>query len=215
MLRIHFVLIGEGSSDAGLIPHLEKLCIEAGADEVSGTSPDFQRINESVGSDIEAKIRATLALEPSANLIFIHRDADSRNPEPRYSEIVLAVQSSGYTSSYVAVVPVQETESWLLLDEREIRQVAQKPNGRRRLYLPRPRGVERVANAKEKLQDTLVVACELSGRRLDRFKRNFPVYRKLLLQRLPIGGPLNQVRSWVRLRRDLERALQALRDSSI
>ncbi len=213
MLRIHFVLIGEGSSDTGLIPHLEKLCIEVGADEVSGTSPDFQRISEAVSSSIETKIKATLILEPSANLIFIHRDADSRDPQPRYSEIISAVQTSGCTRSYIAVVPVQETEAWLLLDEQAIRQIAQRPNGRRDLNLPRPNRVESIANAKERLQDTLVTACELGGRRLDRFKKKFPTHRQLLLHRLPIGGPLEQVISWRRLREDLRQSLQALRSS--
>jgi hypothetical protein len=210
-MRIHFVLIGEGSSDNGLIPHLEKLCIEAGADEVSGTSPDFQRVSELIGSRIEAKIRATFLLEPGANLIFIHRDADSRNPNPRYKEIYLATRAASWTQPYVAVVPVQETEAWLLLDEGAIRQIAQRPSGRGALSLPRPKRVESVASPKEKLQRALISACELKGRRLERFKRNFSAHRQLLLQRLPIGGNLNQVLSWVRLRRDLERVIRRMR----
>lgn len=214
MLRIHFVLIGEGSSDADLIPHLEKLCIEVGADEVSGTSPDFQRLSKPVGAKVEAKIKATLDLEPSANLIFIHRDADSVDPEPRYTEIALAVQASNCARSYVAVVPVQETEAWLLLDEIAIRQVALRPNGKSALNLPKVKTVESVAKAKARLQDTLVIACELKGGRLKRFKKKFPIHRQLLLQRLPIGGPLEQVRSWVRLRETLKQALQAMKSSS-
>lgn len=197
----------------GLIPHLERLCIEAGADEVSGTSPDFQRIPESIGSSVEKKIKATLVLEPSANLILIHRDSDSHDSEPRYLEILSAVQATTYARPYVAVVPVQETEAWLLLDERAIRQVAECPRGRAGLHLPRPNTVENVANPKERLQVALVAACELSGRRLVRFKKRFGAQRKLLLQRLEIGGPLEQVSAWVRLRNDLRQALEVLRAS--
>jgi hypothetical protein len=212
LVQIHFVLIGEGSSDTGLIAYLEQLCIYVGADEVSGTSPDFQRLDERIGTNIEAKMKATLVLEPSANLIFIHRDSDSRNPEPKYVEIALAVEACEYTGSYVAIVPVQETEAWLLLNELAIRQVAQRPNGQIRLNLPRPRRVEALASPKEYLQETLAIACEQRGRRLARFKRDFPTHRRLLLERLPIGGPLEQVPAWLQLREDIRMAIEALRE---
>lgn len=214
MVRIYFVLIGEGSSDVGLIAHLERLCIDVGADEVSGTSPDFQRLDERMGTSVEAKIKATLQLEPNANLIFIHRDSDSRNPERRYAEIHLAVEGCEYDGNYVAIVPVQETEAWLLLDELAIRQIAQRPNGQSRLNLPRPGRVESIASPKEVLHETLSIACEHSGRRLARFKRDFPTHRRLLLERLSIGGPLEHVHSWVRLREDIRAVIHALRELS-
>jgi len=212
-MRIHFVLIGEGTSDSGLIPHLEELCIFAGADEVSGTSPDFQRLRMPVGGQVESKVRATLLLEPNANLIFVHRDADSRDPEPRYAEISQAINAAHCTKPHVAVVPVQETEAWLLLDENAIRLTAENPRGRRNLGLPRATRVEIVARPKERLQRTLVSASERSGRRLERFKRDFPTHRRLLLQRLPIGGPLNSVSSWVRMREDLENTIRIMNDA--
>ncbi len=212
-MRIHFVLISEGSSDNGLIPHLEQMCIDAGVDEVSGVSPDFRRLGETIGSRIEAKIRATLLLEPNANLIFIHRDADSRNPEPRYREISEAICASDCAQPYVPIVPVQETEAWLLLDEQAIKKIAQKPNSRRALHLPAARRVESVANPKERLQRALTLACGMTGRRLERFKKSFPIHRQLLLQQLPIGGALSQVQSWVRLRDDLRRAIETLRET--
>ena len=210
-MRIHFVLIGEGSSDSGLIPHLEELCIDAGADEVSGTFPDFQRLRMPVGGRVESRVRATLFLEPSANLIFVHRDADSRDPEPRYLEISAAIDGAGCTRPFVAIVPVQETEAWLLLDEDAIRLTAERPTGRRPLNLPRASRVETIAQPKERLQRALVSACQLTGRRLARFKKEFSAHRRPLIQRLPIGGPLHSVQSWVRVREDLEHVLTELR----
>lgn len=210
-MRIHFVLVREGSSDNSLIPHLESLCIDAGADEVSGTAPDFRRLPDSVGAKVESKIKATLILEPTANLIFVHRDSDVRDPEPRYAEISGAVRAAGCLKPHVAVVPVQETEAWILLDEQTIRLVARKPRGTAALNLPRPNRIESLARPKERLERTLAVASELTGRRLSRFKRDFPVHRGLLLQRLPISGPLEQLDSWVRLRNDLHDVFTAMR----
>src|SRR5437879_761987 len=94
MTIVHFVFIGEGSSDDGLIPHLRNLCIELGADEVTGVPLDFQRLDDHIGSTVESKLRAALQLEPNANLYYLHRDADSRDPQPRYNEISAAVAAT-------------------------------------------------------------------------------------------------------------------------
>ncbi len=213
-MRIHFLLVAEGSSDDGLIPHLENLCIELGASEVTGTSLDFQRLDMPVRKTVSAKLQAALQLEPTANLIFIHRDADSQDPEPRYKEISDAVTKCGLQKPWVSLVPVQETEAWLLLDEAAIRMVAGRPRGHRPLGLPRPSEVEEVANPKEKLREVLARASDLSGRRLARFRRDFPNHRRLLLQRIPTGGVLFELQSWVRLRNGLEQALTNLREST-
>lgn len=183
-MHIDFALIGEGPSDYGLIDHLSQLCLEAGAEEVTGTVPDFHRLPD-VAHTVEAKLRATIQLAPNANLIFIHRDADSRDVTPRYAEITRAVGNCALTTAWVAVVPVQETEAWLLLDESAIRSVAGKPNGRADLNLPRPRMVENIANPKEHLRNAIVVASELRGRRLNDLRRNFSTHRQILLRRLP------------------------------
>src|SRR4028119_872308 len=130
MVEIYFLFIGEGSSDEALVPHLEDICIRAGADEVSGVAPDFARLGRKVGHDVASKLEAALLLEPTANLLFVHRDADSRDPEPRREEIERAIERHAIQVSHVCVVPVQELEAWLLLDEAEIRRVAENPNGR-------------------------------------------------------------------------------------
>lgn len=209
-MRIHFVLVGEGTSDDGLIPHLENLCIHLGADEVTGTGVDFRRLGQAIGHSLQAKLGAAIQLEPDANLYFLHRDADSPDPAPRYAEIANAVEAVELTQEWVALIPVQETEAWLLLDEAAIRMVARKPRGRVTLNLPRASQVESVASPKERLQEILVAASEASGRRLEKFRRDFPSQRRILLQRLPVGGRLAEVNSWVRLQSDLAAAIAKL-----
>lgn len=209
-MRVHFVLVGEGTSDDGLIPHLENLCIHLGADEVTGTAVDFRRLDQPVGHSVEAKLRAAVQLEPEANLFFLHRDSDNPDSTPRHGEIATAVGAVGLVQEWVAVVPVQETEAWLLLDESAIRIVAGKPRGRVPLNLPRAGQVESVPNPKERLQDALVNAAEVKGRKLAKLKRDFPDHRRILLQRLPIRGKLLEVPSWVRLEADLVATIQRL-----
>jgi hypothetical protein len=209
-MRVYFVLIGEGHSDEGLLSHLENLCIEAGADEVTGIVPDFRRLPEAVGRTVEEKLRATLILEPGANLILIHRDADSRNAEPRYREISTAVAQCNLTKQWAAIVPIQETEAWLLLDEVAIRRIAGKPNARHALYLPTSHNVENVAQPKERLQRALTDAAQLTGRRLHQLRRDFPTHRRILLLNLSISGPIREVPSWRRMRDDIHSALQRL-----
>ncbi|HEY0511655.1 MAG TPA: hypothetical protein VGH73_07115 [Thermoanaerobaculia bacterium] len=209
-MRIHFVLVGEGPSDEGLIPHLENLCIELGATEVTGTAPDFQRLESPIRKTVIDKLQAALQLEPTANLFFVHRDADSKNPVPRYTEISTAAGICDLKASWVAVVPVQETEAWLLLDEAAIRSVAGHPRGRSPLGLPHPREVEEIAKPKERLKEVLVIASELSGRRLAKFRKEFSNHRRLLLQRMTSHGALPEVNSWLRLRSDLKQAIRRL-----
>jgi hypothetical protein len=209
-MNIRFVLVSEGTSDDGLIPHLESLCIEAGADEVTGIAPDLSRVPRARGHTLEDRIPVILKLEPQANLLLIHRDADSDCSEQRYAEIRKAVTSCRLEKEYVAVVPVQETEAWLLLDEGAIRAVAEKPNGRNVLNLPRPTNVESVAHPKERLREALTAVAQLSGRRHKRFAADFSSHRRLLLHRLPVGGPLLQVPSWVAMKAAIEEAIGRL-----
>ena len=201
-MRIQFVLIAEGSSDSGMIHHIELLCIHAGADEASGTAPEFSRLS-GIGTSLRDKLQAAMQLEPSANLFLLHRDADSRDSGPRHDEINDAIQANNLRTPCVAVVPVQETEAWLLLDEEAIRRVAANPKGQVPLNLPSPSSVERLANPKERLQQALVDASELTGRRLKSFKARFNTQRRTLLEQLEVGGPLERVPAWTRLREDL------------
>ena len=207
-MNINFVLVAEGASDYALVTHLEALCSYCGATEVTGVALEFERLPASNGRSVVDKLSAAKKAEPGANLFFVHRDADSRDSSSRHQEIQNAVEACQLMANHVAVVPVQETEAWLLLDELEIRRVARKPNGKVLLNLPRPHQVENVANPKERLQAILVDASEASGRRLDKIRRDFSNQRALLMRRLSVDGPLSSVPSWIKMRDDLQRIIQ-------
>ncbi len=202
-MRIHFVLVCEGSSDEALIPHLRALLVDCGATEATGVAPDYSRLPQAISRDLESKIRAALHLEGPADMLFIHRDADSRDPEPRYEEIEKGVTAAGYTEQWIGIVPVQETEAWLVLNEQAIRRVAGRPHGRTRLSLPTPQRVETVAAPKERLFEAIQNASEKKGRRLRQLKRRLPLLRDQLLRELRVGGSLDDVGAWTRLRQDM------------
>lgn len=115
----------------------------------------------------------------------------------------------------VAIVPVQEMEAWLLLDESAIKRVAGRPTNPVNLHLPSALTIESVANPKEILQEAIIIASGTSGRRLERLRADFGHHRRLLLQWLPTYGPLTRVPSWLRMRADLMQALENLAATSI
>lgn len=211
-MRVRFVLVCEGSSDEGLVAHLQSICIERGAAEAIGLAPDFSRLPRAPSKDVKTRILAALALEPSTNVVFVHRDADSRSEEPRINEIAEA--SAGASVPVVPVVPIQETEAWLLLDEDAIRSVVENAHGTVSLGLPRPRDVEKLADPKEKLKEVLAVASGQQGRRLTRTKREFPRHRALLVERLDPGGKITLLSAWQRLLDRTGEAIQRLRDEA-
>lgn len=207
---IRFLFIGEGPFDEHLVPHLRRCCVFAGAAEAEGVTIPWSRIGDRIGRSVAAKVEFGLGSEPSVNLLFIHRDADSQDPEPRHEEIREAVETASSTVPYVAVVPVQETEAWLLLDESEIRLVAENPRGTVTLGIPARGRVESVANPKELLNTAILDASELSGRRYRRMKGKMAQKCAQMLDALDPEGPVCNVPSWSRMYSDLKAAIDAM-----
>ena len=204
-MKVRFALVCEGPSDAGLAAHLQTVCVDCGAEEAVGTVPDFARLPRPPAHDVASRITAALALDPAANLIFVHRDADSRSERARVREIEAAAENVDVP--VVPVVPIQETEAWLLLDEAAIRAIVENPRGTLALPLPRVAALERLARPKERLRTVLEHASELRGRKLEKFRRDFGRHRGLLLQRLDPSGPVTRLTAWQKL---LERTTNAV-----
>ena len=198
---MRFLLACEGRSDAGLVPHIERLIAEVGETEVEGESWFY-------GGRLADKIRKGLEVaDGMADLLFVHRDADSRGAPARFGEIADAVAAVRDAPRWVGVVPVRMTEAWLILDEDAIRRAVGRPNGRTPLGLPTPSEAERRAHPKDILASALLAASDATGRRRERIQRDFGRLRQRLLTNLPIHGPLTQLTSWLRFRDDTRRAI--------
>ncbi|MER5324289.1 hypothetical protein [Streptosporangium roseum] len=172
------------------------------------SKPDFSllaRVSKDVKSRVAAGVRL---LRDPIDLVVVHRDSDNVGHEPRRIEIEKAVAEAGVTSSIIPVIPVRMTEAWLLLDEDGIRQVAGNPRGRHDLRLPRAHEVEGVADPKQMLQQCLVKAADVAGRRHDRVTKRFPQHRRQLLERLDRTGPVSGLPSWKRLVADVDAVVE-------
>lgn len=207
-MKIRFGFVAEGTSDLALVPIIERLLVVAGATEAVGSAPNFARLPSPPGKGVRDQVDALLRLEPDVDAVFVHRDADSREATERRKQIV--AHAGEVDAPLVPVVPVQETEAWCLLNEESIRRVAGHPRGTCRLDLPTASTVEGLANPKEKLQQALIVASELRGRRLDKFKSNFSRQRRQLLDDLDDAGPISRVPSWRQLVADVSSLLSTL-----
>ncbi|MCY4284810.1 MAG: DUF4276 family protein [Thiotrichales bacterium] len=203
---IRFLLLCEGTSDRALVPHLRQLLSYCGAAEVVGTAVALANIRdpgEGRASVLERKMRVVFSTESEFDVLFVHRDADSAGVEARAGEIAQAACNAELAIERVNVIPVRTTEAWILLDETEIRRVAGNPRGRQSLNLPRPSRVEQVGDPKSILEAALVAASNCQGHRLRKFRKKFQQHRRILLERLPVGGALAEVPAWARLRQEI------------
>ena len=205
---VSFAFLCEGSSDTGLIAHLETLLVHFGAQEAAGM-PDTRK------GTIPDRLRQLLTEEigTGIDMVFIHRDSDGPDREGREREICRGVEESGFPHPFIPVIPVQETEAWLLLDEQAIRDVVAS-KGKQPLRLPKPNAIEGTRKPKEILQKALLAASETSGRRLKKEKNSFNHHRRVLLQRLDPFGAVRDLPSWQRLERDIKRALEQLENQN-
>ena len=124
MTRLRYVLSGEGTSDAMLLPILNWLLSQ----HLPGTplEPEFTARVREGQHDVANRVKRAVA-DYRCDLLFVHRDADNRPPlRERRDEIAQACVKSIVRSALrtVSVVPVRMSEAWLLCDELAIRRAA-------------------------------------------------------------------------------------------
>lgn len=203
MTQLTFALIREGTSDNGLIPHLRALLLDAGATSAIGAAREYK-------GTTKQRIAEVLAEDATVDLIFVHRDADSKDPEARYDEINEAATCHS-CDNVVPIVPVQELEAWLLVDEMQIRSVVGRPNGRAPLAIPPLKSIENTSSPKEVLKSACMAASQTTGSRRRRETQRFPQNRAILLERLDRDGPVQHLPSWQRFVTDVtDRAARVL-----
>lgn len=167
---LRYTVVGDGTSDRALMPILRWLLLQSGTSlPLSANWADPQRLRVKT-SKLADRLPLALSLYP-CDLLFVHRDAEKEAAETRRSEIAEAASQCAAPPT-VCVVPVRMTEAWLLLDEAAIRRAADNPNGKAKLEMPSLKEMEALPDPKEKLNTMLRTACELSGRRLNQFKRD-------------------------------------------
>lgn len=197
MRFVQFVFLREGSSDDGLLDHLQTLLVSAGADEAFGE----RRV---VSGSTEEKLRKFVDEDFHVDVLFVHRDADGAGRDARVNEIRLAAESIEGCPPVVPVVPVRCTESWLLVEEEAIRTVAGQPNGSQRIDMPPVSHVEGIADPKTRLKDLIAEASGREGAALSKLNGEFGRNRSVLLRRLDPFGAVASLSSWAALVDDID-----------
>ncbi|MEU4160966.1 hypothetical protein [Actinoplanes sp. NPDC026670] len=197
------IFIGEGSSDMPISEIVESLFFDRGI-TLHLSKPDFGLLGK-VAKDVRSRILAGEKLNDGrVDLIVVHRDADNAGIEARRAEISNAAEAIESSPTILPVIPVRMTEAWLLLDEQAIRTVAGNPRGRADLELPKWHEVESHADPKNLLNECLLKAADVSGRRRERIAKRFNQNRRQLLERLDKDGPVTKLGSWKNLVHDIE-----------
>ncbi len=193
MRDLRFTLISDGRSDRALARLLRWLLVS------NGVARPIQASWADLGSlwkppkRLHDKIAAALKLYP-CELLFVHRDAESRTLAERQAEIQRAAQrvcrTLGQTPPIVCVIPVRMTEAWFLFDEVALRHAAGNPNGRVSLTLPRMDQIERLPDCKRLLHDLIAGASGLTGRRLQKLRPEMAIHRlaDLISDYSPLGA---------------------------
>jgi hypothetical protein len=212
-VTIRIVFLREGTSDSGLVPHIEAIAANHDLD-VAVTDPELDRLPKPPGLAVAAKLRAVLDMGGVYDLIVVHRDADNQGVAARVDEIAAAVSALAAHVPHVPVVPVRMTEAWLLTNEDEVRRVAGNPRGRMPLSLPNLNALERIPDPKELLREALAKASGASGRRLDQVRKRFSQHRRQLLERLDQTGPVAGLPSWQHFVTGIEAGMKAACDAA-
>lgn len=207
-MNIRFTLVAEGSTDAALLPILRwAVRCDQRVREIESqfaAPSSLPRAREG----LTAKIRRAQELYP-ADLLFVHRDTDRESVEIRQTEIRNAVDAYNRGLVAVPVVPMRMTEAWLLIDEGAIRSAAGNPRGSIALdSIPKISAIERIADPKAVLYDTLRTACGLRGRRLAKF--NPQSASCLVAERIFDLTPLRRLGAFVEFESALRGALNHL-----
>lgn len=165
MNDLRFTLTTDGSSDRVLLRHLGWMLRRRLGPQVA-LQPQWADLRQlrSKPKKLAERIRFALELYP-ADLLFVHRDAESIDPSPRYAEIEQAAAEANADVPVVPVVPIRMTEAWLLFDERAVRWAAGNPNGRQALGLS-IKNVEANPDPKSLLREAIKTASGKTGRRL-------------------------------------------------
>lgn len=203
-MHLRALFLGDGPSDFPLAGHVEIASSRVGLN-LDIATPDPRRLDPLPGHTVKGRLEALIRVDDAFELVIIHRDAEREDAAARREEIEDAVSAVTPGIPCIPVIPVRMTEAWLLTDEDAIRRIAGRPSGAEPLGLPAPAAVESDPDPKQTLQKALVTAANIQGRRLQRFKREFPVQRARLLEALDHSGPVSTLNSWRSMMDDVGR----------
>lgn len=209
-MSLKCLILGEGPTDL-FIQQVTKIVIQHLCPNLEF---EFATTDDSIfcsaSGPLEEQVAQAIAIHEDIGLMLIHRDADSNqrtNIEARRQEIQSAAERNG-VNPFVCVVPVKETEAWMLADKDALlRAVDLKdlPVDARELYPKDPES----SDAKKKLKEILK-ACRKAAGWKPRHYRISDDLRRIGDELKPdCVSKLNRLASFQRFQEDLNDAINS------
>ncbi|WP_185921102.1 hypothetical protein [Burkholderia cenocepacia] len=158
---IRYTLLGDGSSDAVLLPIIRWV--------IDQHFPDLMTIGEFARSGLppaaaglQTRIAKARVLY-EYDVLFVHRDAERDGYDTRRQQ--LAEELADLVDYWIPIIPVRMTEAWLLGNEAALRRAAENPNGNVSLDIPPRNRWESLPDPKEELFRILRKASNRPSRR--------------------------------------------------
>lgn len=208
MTDIRYTLVSDGSSDRILIPILNWLLEVVCPDYAIQPKWADLRWLKNPPNALGDRLRTAIDLYP-CDLLFVHRDAETQEPDERRRQIMDALDESGVELPAISVVPIRMSEAWLLLNEMAIRTAVGRPTGKVQLLLPKFDQIEAIPDPKERLFQALRDASESTGRRLANL--NPHALRHRVAELIDDFSPLRRLAAFQRLEEDLRTEFQLAR----
>lgn len=207
MNEIRYTLVSEGSSDRALLPILTWLLHQHTTGyAIQPEWANLGRVPRPPPKRSPKEIEMALDLYP-CDILFIHKDKDNNSYELRVAEIqnTLSQVEQWSLQRSVGVIPIRETEAWLLIDEAALRRAAGNPNGNQDLQIPPLNQLENLTNPKQLLHQLLKDASGLTVRRL----KNFSVGQHMsrITDFITDFSPLRALEAFQKLEHDVSRVV--------
>ena len=212
--HLRYTLVSDGPTDRVLLPIIAWVLEQIPWPTERRFEPQFAEPRDQqrdVG--LAGKIESALKQFP-CDLLFVHRDAESRDEakwHERHEEIKLAME--GHSSCYVPIVPVRMTEAWLLIDRAAICHAADNPHSKADVSLPPLRRLEDQADPKTLLHELLAEASELTGRRAKAFRGDLTRRRCIVPEYISDFTPLRQLPAFRAFEEETRRTIESLSDT--
>jgi hypothetical protein len=173
--QISYSIVADGGTDRALRPVIDWAIRELDP-TVEILEPDFTKRTGGVGAFFRDFVTGN-------QLIFAHRDCEADSLATRMAEF-----DSVERDDVVPVIPMRMTETWLVFDAAAIALAAGKPDAS--VSVPRIAALEGLADPKSELEDLLIEASGLSGRRLKTFRSGLVERRVDVANRIDDFSPL-------------------------
>jgi hypothetical protein len=204
MKTIKCTLLSDGSSDKMLIPIIDWMLSQHCLDIAVESSWADLRILREPPKTLQGRIEVALDLYP-CDVLFVHRDAESRRYETRHAEIRNAIDKCTTAPPTVCVIPVRMLETWFLFEESAIRTAAGNPHGDNPITLPNINSLENLPNPKKYLFDLIKNSSGRSGVRLKKLNLHQCAFR--VSQYIDDFSPLRPLKAFQAFETELKATL--------